>query len=257
MSALAVLSFNFEGTELRGFEQEGKPWFIAQDACALLGYTNTSLAVAKLDDDEKGISNRYTLGGQQQMLTISESGLWCLVIRSRRPEAQRIRRWVTEEVLPTIRRTGQYQLPVIDDAENDDEPEGSPALPLGSPDEVERLRVKIALVREARHAYGPRSARGLWEAIGLPDVERIEGPRGLLTLDDVNEGVSDWLTARCSMDATCRTESLALYKDYRRWCDERDLMPLGHVGFAKQLNRMRIRSIKSNRTWRIGIRLKD
>lgn len=86
------------------------PWFVAKDACDCLKITNVSQACQTLDDDEKGIYKVYTLGGSQDMMLISESGLYALIMRSNKPEAKVFRKWVTSEVLPSIRKTGSYSV---------------------------------------------------------------------------------------------------------------------------------------------------
>ncbi|MBD3762438.1 MAG: hypothetical protein IE929_16970 [Rhizorhabdus sp.] len=252
-----MLSFSFEGTQLRAFEEGEESWFVAQDVCSLLGIVNVSDALLKLDDDEKGLVTSDTLGGRQQLLIVSESGLYVLIFRSRKQEAKRIRKWVTQEVLPTIRKTGRYELAANDADEGSKGVISSDTLGLDSPDDIERMRVKIALIREARHAYGPKSARGLWEAIGLPDVQRIDLGVGTLTADDLDPTVRDWIEARCSLDPSCRTKSTALYNDYRDWCKEREEMPLAQQAFGRFLTRAGLRAFHSNVTWRRGIRLKD
>jgi prophage antirepressor-like protein len=108
-SAPPALAFAMDGHQLRVVIRDDDPWFFASDVCTLLGYKNTSKAVADhLEDDEKGVTTGYTLGGGQKMTIISESGLYTLALRSRMPEAKRFRRWVTHDVLPSIRRTGSY-----------------------------------------------------------------------------------------------------------------------------------------------------
>jgi prophage antirepressor-like protein len=72
------------------------------------------MAVASLDDDEKGVSNVYTLGGMQKMLCINESGLYHLIFTSRKGEAKAFRKWVTSEVIPSIRKTGSYSIPQVE-----------------------------------------------------------------------------------------------------------------------------------------------
>ena len=88
--------------------QDGEPWWVAKDVCNVLGLTNSRMALEALDEDEKGVSKVYTLGGEQDMNIISESGLYALIMRSNKPEAKRFRKWVTGEVLPTLRKTGHY-----------------------------------------------------------------------------------------------------------------------------------------------------
>ena len=85
-----------------------EPWFVAKDVCDALEIGNSRQAVSYLDDDEKGVTTNDTLGGTQQVSIINESGLYSLILRSRKPEAKKFKKWVTEEVLPTIRKHGIY-----------------------------------------------------------------------------------------------------------------------------------------------------
>lgn len=101
-------AFDFEGAPVRTIVRESQPWFVAADVCRVLEISNNRDAISSLDEDEKGVGNTDTLGGQQQMALISESGLYSLIFRSRKPQAKAFRRWVTGEVLPAIRRTGSY-----------------------------------------------------------------------------------------------------------------------------------------------------
>lgn len=102
--------FSFGDHEVRVVVRDGEPWFVASDVCGALDYKNTSKAIGDhLDDDEKGLTTGYTLGGDQKLTVISESGLYALVLRSRKPEARKFAKWVTSEVLPAIRKTGQYK----------------------------------------------------------------------------------------------------------------------------------------------------
>lgn len=94
--------------EVRTIEKNGEPWFVANDICKVLGHTNSRVAVAALDEDEKGVSKVYTLGGEQQMTVVNEAGMYQLVIRSNLPAAKKFKRWITHEVIPTIRRHGAY-----------------------------------------------------------------------------------------------------------------------------------------------------
>jgi prophage antirepressor-like protein len=101
--------FNFGRHAVRVVVRKGAPWFVATDVCCALGYVNPRKAVADhLDADEKGVTTGDTLGGAQTLTIISESGLYALVLRSRKPEARRFAKWVTGEVLPAIRKTGSY-----------------------------------------------------------------------------------------------------------------------------------------------------
>jgi len=106
-----LVPFNFEGSQVRVVTDEnGEPLFVAADVCTVLGIQNTTDALKRLDNDEKGIDSIDTLGGAQEMSVINESGLYNLILGSRKPEAKRFKHWVTHEVLPTIRKTGTYSV---------------------------------------------------------------------------------------------------------------------------------------------------
>lgn len=107
MSNLAIFSNESFGN-VRITMVDGNPWFVARDVCDCLELDNITRALSGLDADEKDFTISNTLGGDQQMLTINESGLYSLVLRSRKPEAKTFKRWVTHEVLPSIRKTGGY-----------------------------------------------------------------------------------------------------------------------------------------------------
>ena len=109
--------FRFSSQAVRVIVRDDEPWFVANDVCAALGLDNSRMATDRLDDDEKGVTSIDTLGGAQAMTVISESGLYSLVLASRKPEAKPFKKWVTSEVLPAIRKSGRYevgdQLPAV------------------------------------------------------------------------------------------------------------------------------------------------
>lgn len=107
----AITPFNFNSHDVRVVVQNGEPWFVATDVAESLGYKSPKDAASYLDDDEKGSATIRTPGGDQKLTVINESGLYALVLRSRKPEARKFAKWVTSEVLPSIRKTGQYTLP--------------------------------------------------------------------------------------------------------------------------------------------------
>lgn len=92
-------------------DENGEPMFVAKDVCAALEVKNSRDALARLDDDEKGVVLTDTPGGEQQMQAVNEAGLYVLVLSSRKPEARAFKRWVTHEVLPALRREGAYEVP--------------------------------------------------------------------------------------------------------------------------------------------------
>lgn len=106
-----ITLFSFEGHQVRFVGTTDKPEWIAQDVCEVLGIKWRPDALDGLDDDERGYAIDVSPGGKQQMVTVTESGLYHLIFKSRKPAAKRFRKWVTSEVLPSIRRTGRYELP--------------------------------------------------------------------------------------------------------------------------------------------------
>lgn len=109
-----IQQFDFKGASLRTLtDKAGEPWFVAKDVCDILGMSNPSMAVTALDKDEVAqINPKDYLGSEnrsnQAVNIISEPGLYKLIMRSRKPEAKEFQRWVTHEVLPSIRKHGAY-----------------------------------------------------------------------------------------------------------------------------------------------------
>jgi len=145
-TTLSPTIFSYQDRQVRTItDDQGNPWFVAKDVCEVLGYANPRKAVADhLDDDEKRVTICDTPGGPQKITTISESGLYTLIIRSNKPNAKKFRRWVTHEVLPAIRRTGRYAMPGAQ------EPPSRPSRPLTS---EQRRHVQRLVARKVKE-YG-------------------------------------------------------------------------------------------------------
>ncbi|SOB48619.1 BRO-like protein [Lactococcus piscium] len=102
-------NFNFSGQDVRIITINNEPWFIGKDVADILGYSNSRKALSDhVDDEDKGVTKSDTLGGNQNITIINESGLYSLILKSKKPEAKQFKRWVTSEVLPTIRKHGAY-----------------------------------------------------------------------------------------------------------------------------------------------------
>jgi prophage antirepressor-like protein len=104
-----LIPFDFNGQSVRVVNRDGEPWFVAPDVCAVLEHTNPTKALQRLDEDEKALTTIQGISrGNDNVNIINESGLFALVLTSRKPEAKRFRKWVTAEVLPSLRKTGHY-----------------------------------------------------------------------------------------------------------------------------------------------------
>ncbi|HEA4970525.1 TPA: ORF6C domain-containing protein [Staphylococcus aureus] len=105
-------TFNFEELPVRTLEVDGEPYFIGKDVADVLGYTNSRKALSDHVDEEDKLTSRIVTAGQNRNVTIiNESGLYSLIFSSKLENAKRFKRWVTSEVLPTLRKTGAYQVP--------------------------------------------------------------------------------------------------------------------------------------------------
>ena len=126
----------FQNTDwkIRVVMRDGDPWFVAKDVCDCLELGNVSQTCSRLDDDERGIILNDTPSGKQEMLVVSEPGLYSLIGSSKKQEAKAFKRWVNHEVLPSIRKTGGYGIRAVDDMIND-------------PDTAIRLLTQLKILR--------------------------------------------------------------------------------------------------------------
>ena len=97
--------------QVRTVNIDGNPWFVSVDVCTALGVSRT--AVRRLDEDEKGVRSMHTLGGTQRLAVVNEYGLYNLILGSRKPEAKDFKRWITHEVIPSIRKNGAYMTDAV------------------------------------------------------------------------------------------------------------------------------------------------
>ena len=105
-----VITFNNEEFgSIRCMSIDNEPWFVGKDVATALGYSNSRKAIQDhVDEEDKGVTKRDTLGGKQNMTIINESGLYSLILHSKLPSAKKFKHWVTSTVLPSIRKNGGY-----------------------------------------------------------------------------------------------------------------------------------------------------
>ena len=172
----AMSPFFFESNQVRAFEISGEPWFIAVDVCAALEIENSRRATARLDADEKGVTTVNTLGGAQEVATINESGLYSLILTSRKPSAKRFRKWVTAEVLPAIRRTGSYSVQPAASA---------PAIDVRDPSQLATIAIQLIEVnRELERRAETAEAKAEAMAPTVAAYDRLATADGSLCLTD-------------------------------------------------------------------------
>lgn len=203
--------FSFDGTELRVAELEGELWFVAADVCAALDLKDVGQALERLDSDERGGCTVPTPGGPQQMLTVSESGMYSLIFTSRKVEAKRFKKWVTSEVLPSIRKTGSYTAPA-----------GFNALAHIDPTRVTYIGNRHDLTREGIYRAGCEVklqgvkfvAKKYGVTLGFMDSIVRAGDRWLINLEkglNKDEGIekliADALRSACNASPTLRDQT--------------------------------------------------
>lgn len=177
----AITPFVFEDQLVRTVSRGGEPWFAGKDVCGVLDIRDHHQALGRLDDDERGGYSVPTPSGTQEMIIISEPGVFRLIFTSRKPEAERFKRWLAHDVLPQLRKTGRYA------------PDWqAPAMPPSLDDApAAAFTAKLSLVREARLIWGTRRAQALWQAIGLPLPPLAEAS----AVDDAHDALRTLLQA--------------------------------------------------------------
>lgn len=171
---------NKEFGQVRSMTLNGSPWFVGRDVATALGYKNSRDALAKhVDEEDKDVAKRDTLGGEQEVIIINESGLYSLILSSKLPAAKRFKRWVTSEVLPAIHHTGEYRV----------KPKASakPALPPKYEYFPKTFRgVPVMITPDIAHAVG-KSVKDIASLVKRSS-ELIDGEDyKLLTGDDIRE----------------------------------------------------------------------
>lgn len=165
----------FEGEHLvRQIEREGELWFVGLDICRILGLANPHSSLALLDDDERRLHTVEGESGERDMILVSEAGVYRLVFKSRKPVAERFKRWLAHEVIPSIRKTGAYGHVHTGEVM----PDGPEKRPF--PDwPMEELRTKRGVVDMYRMLYGTMAAQWVSPQMGFPapPLELVEHGR--------------------------------------------------------------------------------
>lgn len=192
-------SFTFEDQQIRALTTEGEPWFVGKDVAEVLGYSNSRKAIADhVDSEDKGVTKCYTLGGTQQIAIINESGLYSLILSSKLPKAKEFKRWVTSEVLPTIRKHGAYMTPVkIEEV-------------LTDPDTIIQLATQLKQEREGRLIAEQR----IGELTPKADYcDRVLADKSLVTITQI---AKDYGMSGRALNATLHDLGV-IYKQCETW----------------------------------------
>ena len=249
-----IMPFMFGESVVRVITDEsGEPWFVAKDVALALGYSENSVRqlnnlFQSVPKEWKGHNPIMTLGGQQEMLTLSEQGLYFFVARSDKPAALPFQKWLAGEVLPALRKTGRYEVsgrqPVL-------EP------PASFPPEALRLRpaMRQKLWRDALNTArlddGGTPAALRWFAY-LCGMVAATPPAPTPARDKVRA----FFWQCCEYADGCRVSGGALYEAFRRWCEESGQGDVPSMKVFGSLMQEFAQRCRSNGSFYDGVRLK-
>lgn len=234
-----VILFTFETEAVRIITRDGQPWFVLGDVCRVLEIGNPSDAARRLDDNEKGVDIIDTLGGSQEATVVNESGLYSLILTSRKPAAKRFKKWVTAEVLPMIRKTGAYAVGAHpEDGLLDDE------------------RLWHARIRLAMDVLGRNAARWLWRQSPLP-TPPLDTVRQREVRETADGGIADFIGFATYQDDRASVKASTLYHAYRRWCIDEEVTPATMTRFGRDVRKLGIAAARSGTVRYLGIGLYD
>ncbi|NCD25746.1 MAG: hypothetical protein EOL86_09170 [Deltaproteobacteria bacterium] len=224
----SVVQFYFESHEVRALTIDGNPWFVAKDVCEYFGDTNYRRSVSRLDDDEKGVSQIGTQGGGQQMTIVNESGLYSLLfwmqpdkatgklpqdeIDRRKALIKKFRKWVTAEVLPTIRKTGSYTIPGNGGRRSDIFHHRGPLSDSGLDIRYTMDLTKIVLNPTAANL------RMLNRVSGLPVDDLMPQPAAMVNKASQQDLFDRFAAAMIRRDITGQVRFALVYAAFLGWC---------------------------------------
>ena len=240
-TSLAIETFEFEQLAVRVSDRDGAPWFVLVDVCRALGLENSRNVTARLDEDERDdVHTMDAIGRNQNTTIISESGLYSLILTSRKPAAKRFKKRVTAEVLPAIRRTGRYDLvPVVDTPDPGPAPQADLLDPIGH----ERARVWVEMIRVAKQLGGVGAARDLWTKSPLPPLRGFAETAGRGIAGFLDGDIATFLDCQVKPLRGGHVQASALYGAYADWTKRTDrpcatLSAFGRAAHASGLRRV-------------------
>lgn len=235
-----LITFDFDGQAVRTIEKDGIQWWVAQDICRCLDIKNSRDALSRLNSDEKDdVGLTDTIGRKQNTTCVNEPGLYRLILTSRKKVAEKFKRWITHDILPSIRETGEYRV------EN------------YQPENVELnadTPTYLALIREARLLFGKSKARYLWNKLPLPQIEEAL----LLGQSSCSDEVKDFLISNVTTNPSNRLGASNLYNAYKEWFEKKhpDETALTQTSFGMEASTLLAKCRHNGRIYYIGYALK-
>lgn len=214
-----VQIFSFKSNEIRSLMINDEPWFVGKDVAEVLGYSEPHKAISRHVDEDDGTKRPVTdnLGRTQEMTIINESGLYSLILSSKLPQAKEFKRWVTGEVLPTIRKTGSYNGLSYDN------------------------KIEIAtLITKCRNVKSVEALISLFE-IKAPIIVKDKEIKGSKA-----KGVRAYLDDIEKWELT-NTNTKTVHSDYKSFCKDNNFVALSLNEFSKEIRRQTGAVVKRHR----------
>lgn len=231
-----IIPFGYGDKLVRVIKDEnGEPLWVAKDVCDILGYSkDLNSVVSKLDEDEKLIRKISVSGQNRDMICITESGLYNLIFRSNKPEAKTFTKWVTSEVLPSIRKTGSYQ--VQQRGNTDLFPDlqytgGKVAHIFHSNNLNPSAFINVKVINKLEKMFGKREVREFYSelcGIEINDVVR--------ELNDTDDDMELFVRSMINTDTQNLTKIETLYEAYNNWIKQNGIVQeraLSKVSFSR------------------------
>ncbi|HCY87848.1 MAG TPA: phage antirepressor [Desulfobacteraceae bacterium] len=223
-----VIPFDYDSRLVRVVpDDDGNPWWVAGDVCKVLDIQDAAQCVQRLEDDERLIRTLHVSGQNREMWTVNEPGIYTLIIRSNKPEAKAFKRWITHEVLPTIRRTGGYQIPDSPGYLSGDAAKRSGKMYFPMAKLVESadkfLEGKAALT--ALNYFTGMPVDALLEELEEKQTSSLEKNIRNLVLNpsQVGELLEDFLSEECELHDDYEIAASEAYTAFTAWCKGRGL----------------------------------
>lgn len=261
MTEKNIIPFIYNESPIRVVKDDaGEPWFVAKDICAVLEHANPTVAVGGLDDDERCLRKVYPPERPEgvDVNTISESGLYTLVIRSNKQQAKVFRRWVTHEVLPALRKSGVYALGADQFADQQTTFAELVGILGRTASVIERLEQRLNDLD--RKAADLRTLEGRF--IPEPDAPADFFEFRKHQMDKISPDVRRFLIAKTMIDKEASSMLSWLYSTYEQWCFANCTIPQGRNTFYADLRMAvsgygEVKTTRKSQLYITGIRLRE
>lgn len=255
-----IVPFIYDESPVRVvLDESSAPWFVAKDVCKVLEHSNVTVAIEALEDDEKCLRKVYPPERPNgvEVNTVSEPGLYTLIFRSNKPNAKTFRRWVTHEVLPTLRRTGQYAVNGNVIAETQAMTKEFAQLASSLVNVVDRIDQRLTALEEQNNHFkiddNSNPPENLAESFFIKHLNQVV---------KIRPDVRNFLIEKTIVHPDAGTLLSWMYLMYEQWCYANCHIPIGKIHFYNECRTAlagygEVKASRGNKLYVTGIRLRD